>query len=56
MNLYFEAFLGTVELFTITEYGEIRTLNTCPDTPETRAALVSIYGASEVTKWESATK
>ncbi len=56
MNLYFEAFLGTLELFTVTEYGEIRTLNTYLDTPENRAALASIYGAAEVTKWIPATK
>ncbi len=56
MDLYFEAFMGTLELFTITEYGNIRTLNTYLDTPENRAALVSIYGATEVKGWSIATK
>lgn len=51
MALYFEAFMGTLELFTVTEYGDIRTLNTYLDSPENRAALVSIYGAIEVNNW-----
>ena len=56
MDLYFEAFMGTLELFTITEHGDVRTLNAYQDTPENRAALVSIYGATEVKGWSIAAK
>ena len=52
MDLFFESFMGMLQLFTITEDGGIRTLNTYFDTPENRAALQSIYGAVEVTGWK----
>ncbi|WP_298028744.1 hypothetical protein [uncultured Dysosmobacter sp.] len=51
-NLYFSSFLGAIELFTITDYGDIITLGAYIDTPEVRQALVSLYGAAEVTGWK----
>lgn len=55
-DLYFEPFLGKLNLFLITEEGGIRLLDTYFDTPENRATLASVYGAIEVTGYNPKSK